>query len=980
MGAGELREGASVRVRLGVGCPDAPEIDISGWGGRVVDDDGELVRIAWDSLSLQQLPAWYIAASDDEGYDWQEMVLERGEVEPAPARDTPEDTRRVQDQLYHRQIWFSLELSGLRGMADERVFQRGLDYFRAGLVRELVFIRGGFRARVEGSCRSTVTIEGLPGEEKLSCDCPYSGRGACEHAVAVMLAVSARGEELVDEGRARMATSSAIAVELHQALLQARHPGSFFATGIEVTPLPEVRVEGVGLLSFPLLPEQAGSLLRVAEPAPHGRGPETLVDPAVRQAWQLSPGRFSVGGAPWAATLGTVVRKTAAALGVSGDVTAELYKLVLYQPGGFFLEHRDTEKAPGMFGTLVIALPSPHSGGELVVRHVDQEVSLPLSAGSPSQVSYAAFYADCLHQLRPVTEGMRLVLVYNLIRRGPGARPAPPDHRAVISEVTALLQRWSAELEDVEEETEPESEGGGHQGPPGKLVYVLEHHYTAAEVCFSALKRADAAAATVLTEAARAADIDLHLALLSIDESGAAEPQYYGRYDDDWGDEEDDFEVVEVIEHSQTLTGWRAPGDLPVSLGEIPFEDHELSPPGALEGVAPDRQRYLESSGNAGASYERAWRRAALVLWPLDRSLQVVAGAGLAASLPYLEQLIERWQGADAAPDTSGRERAVELAQAVIDRWRGAAGPTRARALSALVRTGEPGLVVQLVSRALVHGGYDGSEEGALVDALRLLSPAVAGVLLRQLVERHGHFQFKPCALLLARVSALPGQGAALSLQAAEALLAELPGAAGEPKAYNDWRRPSAPDADFVRALALTCWQIGDGSLSGRALDIVLSKPSLYPLDSAVLPATLALSERAGVGLWPGYRRLEAACVAHLEARTALPLEAPGDWVRASSSGCGCQHCKELQVFMADPGRRQWHFRARQELRSHLEHQIQRQRCDLDLTTERRGSPHTLVCTKNQASYERRVRQRRDDLAALAQLRAASGGEPVQGV
>jgi hypothetical protein len=109
VGAGELREGASVRVRLGVGCPDAPEIDISGWGGRVVDDDGELVRIAWDSLSLQQLPAWYIAASDDEGYDWQEMVLERGEVEPAPARDTPEDTRRVQDQLYHRQIWFSLD-------------------------------------------------------------------------------------------------------------------------------------------------------------------------------------------------------------------------------------------------------------------------------------------------------------------------------------------------------------------------------------------------------------------------------------------------------------------------------------------------------------------------------------------------------------------------------------------------------------------------------------------------------------------------------------------------------------------------------------------------------------------------------------------------------------------------------------------------------------------------------------------------------
>jgi len=39
-------------------------------------------------------------------------------------------------------------------------------------------------------------------------------------------------------------------------------------------------------------------------------------------------------------------------------VSAELYKLLVYERKGFFLPHRDTEKTGGMFGTLVVTLPS----------------------------------------------------------------------------------------------------------------------------------------------------------------------------------------------------------------------------------------------------------------------------------------------------------------------------------------------------------------------------------------------------------------------------------------------------------------------------------------------------------------------------------------------------------------------------------------------------------------------------------------------
>jgi hypothetical protein len=41
---------------------------------------------------------------------------------------------------------------------------------------------------------------------------------------------------------------------------------------------------------------------------------------------------------------------------------------------------------------------------------------------------------------------------------------------------------------------------------------------------------------------------------------------------------------------------------------------------------------------------------------------------------------------------------------------------------------------------------------------------------------------------------------------------------------------------------------------------------------------------------------------------------------------------------------------------------------DVDTMTDRHGRPYSLVCTKNQASYERRARQRTQDLADIARL------------
>jgi hypothetical protein len=76
---------------------------------------------------------------------------------------------------------------------------------------------------------------------------------------------------------------------------------------------------------------------------------------------------------------------------------AEPHALLVYGKGQFFLSHQDSEKDDTMIGTLVVSLPSSHTGGELVIEHNGKTVAYQASA---YKVSVAAFHADCRHDAR----------------------------------------------------------------------------------------------------------------------------------------------------------------------------------------------------------------------------------------------------------------------------------------------------------------------------------------------------------------------------------------------------------------------------------------------------------------------------------------------------------------------------------------------------------------------------------------------------
>jgi hypothetical protein len=120
--------------------------------------------------------------------------------------------------------------------------------------------------------------------------------------------------------------------------------------------------------------------------------------------------------------------------------------------------------------------------------------------------------------------------------------------------------------------------------------------------------------------------------------------------------------------------------------------------------------------------------------------------------------------------------------------------------------------------------------------------------------------------------------------------------------------------------------------------------------------------------------RLLQHCLAELRAATAHAIEPPKDWARDAELGCKCQDCQALSRFLRDPAQRVGRFPIRKERRRHLHQQIEAHQCDLTHVTERVGSPQTLVCTKTQASYQRRSKQFEVDKELLAELEALAGG------
>lgn len=774
--------------------------------------------------------------------------------------------------------------------------------------------------------------------------------------------------------------------KLLEALAGVDRPGAFCTWGDRPLTLPGLEVRGLGRIGLPLTKTQARELIQLCRQAPFGKGTETVVDTSVRRSWTLDPDRFRLTNPKWDGLVASIAKDVQEALGLEGHkLSAELYELLMYEKGGFFLPHRDGEKLDRMVATLAIILPGVHEGGELIVSHAGRRHEIAFrGAASGHELSYAAFYADCQHEVRPVKSGFRLCLTYNLTLAGRAPskgwsgkkRIAAPSYCETAAAVGELLGQW------------------GRTDGPQKLAVTLDHRYSQAGLSIDTLKGVDRARAEVLFEAADGADCVAHLALVTLWQSGAAEGGYedysYGRgrrYH--WSDDEDeeDFdetrgqvEMGEIYDSSLSADHWSDRHGKKVQLGEIHLDEDEIVADAALREDEPSREDFEGYTGNEGMTLERWYHRAAVVVWPRSRHFPVLSGAGTDASIGGLEAMVKRLKRAKKAERDGRRRECLSFASAIIDSWNaGGRGYWRQKP-EGVDRNVFANLLVQLDDPEVVRG------------FLVTVIPADTAIQLdRSFAEfctRHGwaSFEGQLAAVLGAATAETVARNAVLlrtlcvqrdkkserievcrrlcerSVEALEAL--------DRQRRDHEWQLEEVDRGAVLGSLVAAMIAVGaEGPLS-RLLDHALASDK-YDLTDAHLAAIFALERQLAKPSADGaISRWLAACRHELENRTAQTPQKPADYRRAAKLSCNCRDCRALSEFLADPDRREARFPLAKERRRHLHNIIGRDRCDCTHVTEHRGSPHTLVCTKTTASYDAACKIHHRDVKNLSRIAA----------
>ncbi|MDA8021320.1 MAG: 2OG-Fe(II) oxygenase [Thermoanaerobaculia bacterium] len=746
----------------------------------------------------------------------------------------------------------------------------------------------------------------------------------------------------------------------------------------------EMTVEGVGHIGLPISKEQGRALCEVADLAHYGQGEETLLDREVRDTWVIPTDRVRFERGTWDEVLQPLVDELREELGVLGTLRTKFHSMLVYGPGQFFRPHQDSETADEMLGTLVVTLPSSFRGGSFVVEHAGETATY---RGSERDLSLVAFYSDCRHEVRPVEEGYRVVLTYDLLLDRPERDPA----RAVEAPMPrSVIDKLSDELCLYFETPRPPRRYLQDDDPPDelptRLILLLDHEYTERGLSWDRLKGADAPRVEALRAAAEEIDCEMVLGLVEVRETwGCIEPGWdrrsYGRrrswqWDDGWDEvdsihtDPDGFELTELHDDELTLDRWLQPDGAVekvsswVRRGEVCW----IRPTAELQPYASEYEGFM---GNYGNTMDRWYRRAAVVLWPKERAFSVRAEASPAWGLATMREAVRLGQVEDAR----------DMAAAFSSFW-GRAGANAAgetlfdNALSVAARLHDPQLSVDLLSPFSIVRltPRHSSNWVGLFEFYGL--EWVKGLLARWSDHRYSFQVSDSDAMrwmesLPALCHAVRSEGTRSASSAGELVLRDrwawlrnrLEGA-----------RVSAPSRREAAAVQFA----PPAAFLLESVAIVEEEDLLQELlgylrqtgDSMILSCSVQILQLVDLtDEIPDLDRLANHCAEQIESILAKPARDPNDWSIIPPSGCDCNLCQEMAEFLAERSVQRLEWPINKEKRRHIHGRIDSHELPVQHVTRRSGSPYTLVLTKTQELFERERRQREEWRRNLRQLR-----------
>ena len=159
-------------------------------------------------------------------------------------------------------------------------------------------------------------------------------------------------------------------------------------------------------------------------------------------------------------------------------------------------------------------------------------------------------------------------------------------------------------------------------------------------------------------------------------------------------------------------------------------------------------------------------------------------------------------------------------------------------------------------------------------------------------------------------------------------------------------------------------------------LEHIAARPGMIDHTNLLLPVLESLPSEVvedPTSLQHYQRLFQVVLPAYIRDYIKVKPSKPDNWTRKKRQGrntysscntCSCLTCSELDDFLASPVKSEWRYKAAEPQRKHIDRQLYSIDCRTSVDKSK-GTPFTLVVTKNNESYEQELRdwQRRCSLA-----------------
>ena len=678
-----------------------------------------------------------------------------------------------------------------------------------------------------------------------------------------------------------------------------------------------IEVAGLGPLTLPLNQETIKTLIRMSSKACFGLREQTLFDENVRNTQEITADKLSVTINQDCLTM--MLSKMGHTLGLAENsvLVPHLHNMLLYGPGQFFERHQDSEKLANMAATLVIVLPSPHIGGDLIIEHGQKQHTFASENVDANTAKCIAFYADCQHQVAKIKQGYRVVLTYNLTLES-----------KEVFQTTKANPKLKEAMQDYF--------GVAHEHEPQKLIYCLDHSYSEHSLRWNMLKGTDRINATAICSVAKELGLIPYLALVEIHQL--------------WATDENDADpsIEELIDDDITLSYWIDSDNQKLPFGSYVAADNEICWTKETECFELFDSEYEGFMGNYGNTMDYWYRRAAIVLWKTSSQVMMNFRLNYDNAMHALLELT----------NIPGNEKKVIeiIEQAGKYLYQNSYGNQKsdlAMLTNIALYTKNDSIALEILS----HFSW------------KILNADVAELLVK-LQKQYG---VNWCITLLNSWETQEKYGDYI-IDAINTFMLNFIQYGGDPHIVecildvqclaimqNDtktrkWAKPlelkkSLPQRlEKAQQIIQACAAIENIAVLHKIIEHLISYPDMYP-EVPLAELFLQLQANSSPEHCRNYQLLKDYLTKAIEQQLGLGIRAKDDWSISFKLPCKCEHCKIVQNFLGSRTEITKTWPIVMAIREHIIDVFNNLDLPVDLLVEKKGSPHKLVLLKTAALH-----------------------------